>query len=60
MTQIFTFPEQIWSRGRVGESRDDGLFSDSTSGGNGRATQAGEVVAIAMNDLLDEAELVRR
>jgi len=41
MTQIFTFPEQIWSRGSVGESRDDGLFSGSTSGGDGRATQAG-------------------
>jgi hypothetical protein len=59
MTQIFTFPEQIQLRGSVGESRDDGLFSDSTSGGDGRAAQTGQVVAIAMNDFLDETELAQ-
>ena len=59
MSQIFTFSEQILSRGSVGESRDDGLFSDSTSGGDGRAAQTGQVVAIAMNDFLDETELAQ-
>ena len=59
MTQIFTFPEQIQLRGSMGESRDDALFSDLTSGGDGRAAKAGQVVAIAVNDFLDEAELAQ-
>ena len=59
MTQVVTFPEQILSRGSVGECRDDALFSDSTSGGDGRAAKAGKVIAIAMNDLLDETELAQ-
>jgi hypothetical protein len=59
MTQVFTFREQIMSRGSVGECRDDALLSDSTSGGDGRAAKAGKVVAIAMNDRLDETELAQ-
>ncbi len=35
------------------------MFSDSTSGGDGRAAEAGKVIAIAMNDLLDETELAQ-
>ena len=49
MTQVVTFPEQILSRGSVGECRDNALFSDSTSGGDGRSAKAGKVIAIAMN-----------
>ena len=59
MTQVFTFREQILSRGRVGECRNDAFFRDSTSGGDGRAAKAGKVIAIAMNDLLDETELAQ-
>jgi len=59
MTQVFTFPEQILSRGSVGECRNDAFFRDSTSGGDGRAAEAGKVIAIAMNNLFDEGELAQ-
>jgi hypothetical protein len=45
MTQILTLLEQIQSRGNAGEYRDDGLFIDSTSSGDGRAAQTGQVSA---------------
>jgi hypothetical protein len=59
MTQVVTFSEQILSWGSMGKSRDNALFSDSTSGGDGRSAKAGKVIAIAMNDLLDETELAQ-
>ncbi len=45
------------SCGCTGEGGDNGLFSDAASGGNGTAAESGEVIAVAMGDLLEQTEL---
>jgi len=68
---IVEFANPLQERGRDQASGDRGFrpaaaadpddhffFRDSTSGGNGRAAEASKVIAIAMNDLRAETELV--
>lgn len=56
MTSLFTNSEQTPS---CGESGDDDLLGESAGGGDGAATEAGQVVAIGASDFLDEAELAQ-
>ena len=41
----------------MGESRNDGVFSEAAASGNGGTAGAGEVIAIGASDALDDAEL---
>ncbi len=59
MTDFFTFSEQTLSYGCACESGEDGLLGDSACGGDGTAAESGEVIAIAVSDLLDDSELAQ-
>ena len=43
----------------MGESRNDGVFSEAAASGNGGTAGAGEVVPIGAGDALDDAELAQ-
>lgn len=59
MTEIYTFCEQTLSCGSACESGNDDLSGDAASGGNGATAKTGQIMAVAMGDFLDQAELAQ-